>query len=101
MTGFQIVGYYVEKPQVLENSSPKEYATIKVKTKTNFISSFETKEFEEYDVCLWKGMSKEFIESIPLNSAIGIRGRLKMKDNTVILIAEHIEKLSTMNPKMK
>lgn len=87
------MGYYVEKPTCFNNQDVKKHAKIKVKTKANFITSFGEENFEEYEVYLWKGMCHEFINSIPLNSAIAIKGRLEIMDAKMILVAEMIEKL--------
>ncbi len=94
------MGYYVDEPQTYEENNVKKHAVIKVKTKANFISSFGQEDFEEYEVYLWKGMCQEFISSIPLNSAISIKGRFEKVNSNLALVAEHIEKLEPMLHKL-
>lgn len=97
MSGFQLVGYYVEKPKEFEGNTSKKFASIKVKTKTNFKASFGEEHFETYEVYLWRGMCLEFMSAIPLNSAISIKGRLQKINDEVVLIAELVEKMDTMH----
>lgn len=96
MTGFQLVGYYVEKPEVVENSTSRKHSKIKVKTKPNFKKSFDDNSFDTFEVYLWRGMSLEFIESIPLNTTVSITGRLEKMDNDLVLIGEFVETLDCM-----
>ncbi len=96
MNAFQIMGYYIEKPTDFKTHNSKLYAMIKVAAQKNFMSSFEVEPLVEFDVIVWKGMSREFLESIPLHSIVGVRGRLEIIDDNLMLVAEHIEKLEPM-----
>lgn len=93
MTGFQLVGYYAEKPKVFEDNNSKMHTKIKVLTKPNFITNFGEDKMDLFEVYLWKGMSKEFIQAIPLNSPVSIKGRLELRNGAIVMIAEHIEKM--------
>ncbi len=96
MNAFQIMGYYIKKPENFKTENSKLYAMIGVAAQKNFMSSFEVEPLVEFDVIVWKGMSREFLEAIPLNSTIGVRGRLEIIDNRLMLVAEHVEKLEPM-----
>lgn len=96
MNAFQMMGYYAEKPCDYRTQDSKLYGKIKVAVQRNFMTGFEIEPLDEYEVILWKGMSREFLDSIPLKTIIAIRGRFQMIDCKLMLVAEHVERMEVL-----
>lgn len=93
MNSIQLIGRYHAKPESFKSENSALNAKIQIRTKANVMTSYSNNDYEVYDVVIWKGMSKEFVSSIELDSIIAIRGRLQIIDNEFAVVAEHIEQI--------
>ena len=91
MNYYQVVGYYVGKPERLANSTVSEYSEILVNVRSNMMQQDGQYQFDTFRVALWKGLSNEILDAVPLNTLIGIKGRIELVDDGVRLIAEQVE----------
>lgn len=91
MNSFHILGYYVDKPKKLENSTSPKYSEIFVRVKPNIQRPDDINCHEVFPIIVWKGLSKQFLETMKEESLICVRGRIERIDNRYCLIAELIE----------
>lgn len=95
MNYVQIVGRYESKPIVIEDATSQKYAAIDLKVKSNFRNVDGEYTYDTFSVVLWKGMNYELLELVDLDSLLGVKGRLEMKDSHIRIIAEHVEILDS------
>lgn len=91
MNHITLIGRYVQKPKQLVDSTSSTYANFKVQVKSNYRNHDGEFTYDYFDVVLWKGLSKEYLTSLELNTILAIKGRLEKKDEKIIIIAENID----------
>ncbi|NLW15965.1 MAG: hypothetical protein GX038_06900 [Erysipelothrix sp.] len=93
MNSFQLMGRFHSGPEDFKAKNSSLNAKIRIKSKANIMTSLENDDYEIYEIVVWKGMRREFLDSVPLNSIIGIKGRLQVIDSRLVLVAEHVQQL--------
>lgn len=57
------------------------------------MTSLEGYETAVFEVVTWKGITREFLDSIKVDDRLAIKGRMEIIDGKMVLIAEQIEEL--------
>lgn len=91
MNSIQICGRLYEHPIIFQKDNSREYATFKLKTRSNFPGLNGDYQYQIYDVVLWKGLKNLIDEKLPLDAFVAINGRLDQLDGKTLIIAEAIE----------
>lgn len=91
MNFVQLVGHVETMPVPIENHTNASYALMHVSVTSNFRDACGTFRKDTFPILLWRGASETTTESCKPGSLISVKGRLEIKGDKYILIAEHLE----------
>lgn len=84
-----IVGKIVEAPVICEESK-RQTATMVIDSLRPYAEMDGTFKKDRFTVRLWRGIADEVCESAHVKDAVAIKGRIEMREDHPVIIAEHV-----------
>lgn len=91
MNYVQVIGRYKTAPFILKGAPSNVSSYIQLNVKSNFREATGEYRYDVFDVYLWKGLQKDLGEHIQLNTLIAVKGRLELRNDHPVIIAEQVE----------